>query len=88
MSDIASPPEELTMPAEYETLFTQMLEEIHTLNEKMRRDQIEIDRLKAESDAYREKAKRLESEHEQLQTNTRAALDRARVAYEQLKVTR
>jgi hypothetical protein len=49
MSEFASFPEEHKMPAEVETILTQMLDEIRVLNEKMRIDQIEIDRLKAES---------------------------------------
>lgn len=49
MSDLTSSTKEFQMPAEIETMLDEMLQEMYVLNEKMRLDQIEIDRLKAES---------------------------------------
>lgn len=74
MSDFASFPEEYKMPAEVETILSQMLEEIRILNEKRQLDQIEIDRLKAESRA--------------ITAHTDAVLAQIRLQMEELQRTR
>ena len=54
--------------AEYEAAISQLLTEMHRLNEFMRRDQAEIDRLKAETSA-------LKAETERIKRRTNARLD-------------
>lgn len=44
--------------AEYEKVLSQILADIHKLNEEIKQDQIETDRFKAESQRLKEEGKR------------------------------
>lgn len=67
MTDILTQPTPQT-ESEYEAAFNQMFAEMHSLNEQMRRDQVDIDRLKLEADAYKVEAARHKTEAEQLKS--------------------
>ena len=81
MTDILTQP--TPSESEYEAAFNQMFAEMRDLNEQMRRDQADIDRLKFETDAYKveaagykTEAERLKSEGDILTGEIRATLER------------
>ena len=60
--------------ADYRTAITEMFAEISNLNEQMRQDQAEIDRLKIETDALKPETLRLKLETRAILTRLGAAL--------------
>lgn len=75
--------------AEIEAELTQIFAELETLNERMRRDQADIVRLKNETDAYKAESARLKEEavslkvtSDELGVQSRAALKRLKVMIE------
>ena len=65
--------DEMTLSPDAEMAIEQMLAEMRLLNEQMRRDQVEIDRLKSETAL-------LKRQSDRLQAHTSATLERLKAA--------
>lgn len=73
MTDILTQPTPQT-DAEYEATLAQLLIEMHSLNEQIQRDQVDIYRLRAESATYKAASQRLKTEGELLNADNQARL--------------
>jgi peptidoglycan hydrolase CwlO-like protein len=70
--------------AEFEAALAQIFAEIQRLNEQMRRDQADIDCLRAEATAYKAESQRLKAEGERLDADIRARLADLHTALDRL----
>ena len=62
MIDIASAQSAPQTVAEYEAAFERLMAEVESINEHMRRDRIEIERLKVETKSLAEEAAKLKGD--------------------------
>lgn len=62
MSDVLSSQPAPRTAAEYKAVIAQLLAEMHRLNEQMRQDQTDIDRLKVETNVLKAETQRLKAE--------------------------
>jgi cell division protein FtsB len=74
MSDLTSTQSVPQTDAEYEAIFVQQLAEMRALNERIRRDRAEIDRLKTETDSLKAEGARLEGETQAILTRLQAVV--------------
>lgn len=81
MDELFSSPGTPETDADFEATWEQYMSEMNRLNELMRQDQIEIDRLKAESQALKAESAVLKAESHVLRAETRAVLDRLKQQY-------
>ena len=70
--------------AEYETAFATLFDEIRRMNEQIRQDQNEIDRLRAEASPYKLQSQQLKSEGERISADIRVRLNGVHAALDRM----